>query len=270
MSDLQVRGLTIVRGGVPVLRSLDLSVGEGSWTMVVGPNGAGKSSLLAAIAGLLPYEGEIRIGGTDVRNLHPRQRAQLVSVVPQRPELPTGLTVFEYALLGRTAHLSPFGREGRKDRAAVHEVLERLDLGWLASRGVTELSGGEVQRALIARSLVQQTRLLVLDEPTSALDIRHQQQALELVDALRQEDGLTVISALHDLTLSAQFGDRIALVACGELIAEGTPREVFTQARVSATYGADVVVRDDEELGLAVIPRRSGAGRVKATPAAVA
>ena len=257
MSDLVMRDLSIRRGNVDVVRALNLTVRSGSWCVVVGPNGAGKSSLLAAVAGNVAHSGELLIHDVDVGHMKPRERARILAVVPQRPELPEAMTVADYVLLGRTAHLSPFGREGAIDREIVKDVLARLDLEEFPDRRIDRLSGGEMQRALIARALAQQPRILVLDEPTNALDLRHQQQAMELIDALRKADGLTVISALHDLTLAGQFGDSVALLSGGELLATGNPSAVLTQDLVQRTYGADVVVRHDSEFGFAVIPRRS-------------
>jgi iron complex transport system ATP-binding protein len=253
---IALRGVSIKRGNVEVVHDLDLEFASGTWTSLVGPNGAGKSTLLGAMAGLLPHAGQLLIENQDVSVLSVRDRARLVAVVPQRPELPPGCRVREYLLLGRTAHLSMFGRPSRKDWQVIDETIDRLELRWLADRFVTELSGGELQRATIGRALAQEAQILLLDEPTSALDIHHQQQALELVDQLRHSDGLTVCAAMHDLTLAGQFGDRVALMACGELLAAGTPIEVITEANVRRAYGAEVVVRYDDEVGLAVIPRR--------------
>jgi iron complex transport system ATP-binding protein len=256
MSSVSIEDVSIRRGDDDVVRSLTLTMKSGSWTSLVGPNGAGKSSLIGAIAGLLPYRGRLLIDGTDVASLSIRQRATLVAVVPQRPELPAGCSVYDYVLLGRTAHRSLFGGAGRKDKQIVSSIIERLELQWLADRDITALSGGELQRATIGRALAQQARVMLLDEPTSALDIHHQQQALELIDVLRRTDELTVCAAMHDLTLASQFGDTVALMACGELLAHGPPEVVVTQEHVLRAYGADVVVRHDEEFGLAVIPRR--------------
>jgi iron complex transport system ATP-binding protein len=256
MTSVHLEKVSVARGGVDVVRELSLNVPAGSWCVVVGPNGAGKSSLLGAIAGTIRHRGALLIDGVDVAKLSVRERARVVAVVPQRPMLPPGMSVTDYVLLGRTAHLSSFGREGKADRSIVAATLERLDLGWLAARDVVRLSGGEMQRALIARALVQHTKVLLLDEPTNALDIHHQQQALELIDTLRREDDLTVISALHDLTLAAQYGDVIALLTCGTVTAYGRPEDVLTEERVRATYGSDVIVRHDPEAGLVVIPRR--------------
>jgi iron complex transport system ATP-binding protein len=256
VTSVHLEGVSVERGGVDVVRSLTLSIEAGSWCVIVGPNGAGKSSLLGAIAGTIRHRGVLLIDDVDVAKLSLRDRARKIAVVPQRPVLPEGISVNDYVMLGRTAHLSSFGREGKADRQMVTDTLERLDLGWLATRDVTKLSGGEMQRALIARALVQHTKVLLLDEPTTALDLQHQQQALELIDTLRREDDLTVVSALHDLTMAAQYGDRIALLTCGSLMAYGPPAEVLTQDRVQSTYGSDIIVRDDPDVGIVVIPRR--------------
>jgi iron complex transport system ATP-binding protein len=256
MSSVVLRALTVHRGGVPVVRDLHLELTAGSWTMVVGPNGAGKSSLINAMAGVLGHDGSLLIDGVDVRELSVKARARLIAVVPQRPELPTGMTVGEYVMLGRTAHRSAFASPRKTDHQRVASVIERLDLGWLVARPVTSLSGGELQRATIARAMAQEATVVLLDEPTSALDIRHQHQALELVDQLRHDEGLTICSAMHDLTLAAQFGDQVALLACGELMAVGDAASVLTEARLGQAYGASVVVRNDPEVGLVVIPRR--------------
>jgi iron complex transport system ATP-binding protein len=154
------------------------------------------------------------------------------------------MTVAEYVLLGRTPHLSPLAQEGSADRAAAAAVLVRLDLDQLADRELGSLSGGELQRAVIGRALAQAAPILLLDEPTTALDIGHQQQVLELVDRLRQEEGLTVVAAMHDLTLAAQYGDRVVLVDRGRVVAEGSAHDVLTSERVEELYGARVRVVD--------------------------
>ncbi len=150
------------------------------------------------------------------------------------------MTVGDYVLLGRTPHLGIFVRESEADRTAAAEALARLELEPLADRALASLSGGELQRAVIARALAQASPILLLDEPTTSLDIGHQQQVLELVDRLRREEGLTVIAAMHDLTLAAQYGDRVVLVERGQVIAEGSARQVLTAEQVEQLYGAQV------------------------------
>ena len=180
-------------------------VESGEWLGVIGPNGAGKSSLLRALAGLVPHDGSILVDGHDLAAMSNKDRAKLVAYVPQEPLIPDDMSVFDYVLLGRTPYVSYFGVESRHDRDIVAEAIERLELGAFVERMLGELSGGERQRVVLARALAQQAPVLLLDEPTSALDIGHQQQALELVARLRHDDGLTVIAAMHDLTLAGTY-----------------------------------------------------------------
>ena len=239
---ISVRSLDVALGGRPVLTGVSLDVAAGSWLAVIGPNGAGKSTLLRAMAGLLPYRGEIVVGDRRLRSLRPRERARMIAYAPQTPVLPADMTVADYALLGRSPYIAHLGRESRHDRAVAGAALERLDLDGLAARRLGELSGGERQRVVLSRALAQQTPVLLLDEPTTALDLGHQQQALELADRLRLSEGLTVVSTLHDLSLAAQYADRMVLLAGGRVAVSGDPADVLTAAAVAAHFGARVQV----------------------------
>jgi iron complex transport system ATP-binding protein len=169
------------------------------------------------------------------------------------------MTVGEYVLLGRTPHLGPLAKEGAHDREAAASALERLELLDLAERRLGTLSGGEKQRAVVARALAQESPIVLLDEPTAALDIGHQQQALELLDALRAGSGLTLVAAMHDLTLAAQYADRMVLLDAGRVAADGAPGEVLTEEAIARHYGAsiDVVPVNGR---IAVVPRRLAGG----------
>jgi len=237
---VRVSGLDVALGGRPVLKGVSLEVGSGSWTAVIGPNGAGKSTLLRAVLGLVPSRGEITVEGVDLGTLKPRQRARLVAYAPQNPNLPVGMTVFDYTLLGRSPYIPHLGRESARDRAITAEVLDRLDLTAFAGRPLDHLSGGERQRVVLARALAQQTRVLLLDEPTTALDIGHQQQVMELIDRLRLSDGLTVVTTIHDLTLAGQYADRLVLVSGGRVAAAGEPARVLTRPVVEEHFDARV------------------------------
>jgi iron complex transport system ATP-binding protein len=222
---------------------------------LIGPNGAGKSTLLRAIAGLVPYEGSIVLDDAEVGALGRRELAQRLAFVPQAPLLPPEMRVGEYVLLGRTPHIGAFGYESQRDFDVADEALARLDLQPLATRPLRTLSGGERQRVVLARALAQDAPLLVLDEPTAALDVGRQQQVLELVSELRERGELTVISAMHDLTLAGQYADRLLLLSHGSLVAEGPPAEIATEALISAHYGAEVRVIEADG-SVAVIPVR--------------
>ena len=256
MTGVVCRGVTARYNGTTVLGGVDLVVEPGEWVVVVGPNGAGKTTLLRALAGVIPAGGDIALGDRDLAALRRREVAARVAFVPQTPVVPEGVAVFDYLMLGRTPYIPYWGMEGPVDRLRVNEVLERLDLASFAARPVSALSGGERQRAVLARALAQDASILLLDEPTTALDLGHQQQVLELVDGLRRESQLVVISTLHDLTFAAQFGDRVLLLADGVVAAEGPPETVLQADVVSRYFGATVEVVAGPD-GPLIVPVRS-------------
>ncbi len=256
MTALALRSLSVTVDGSRILDGVTGSVQAGEWVTVIGPNGAGKSTLLRAVAGLVPRRGGVRIGADDGLALARRELARRVALVPQSPSLPPAMTVAEYVLLGRTPHLGWFAREGARDLEVADAALVRLDLVELAERRLGTLSGGEQQRAVLARALAQEAPLLLLDEPTNALDVGRGQQALELVDALRREAGLTVLAAMHDLTLAGQYADRLLLLDGGRVVAAGGVDDVLTDELIARHYGASVRVLRDEEGRLVVLPVR--------------
>lgn len=255
MSALRLEGVSVSLGGVRVVEHVDAELEEGCWTVVIGPNGAGKTTLLRAISGLVRFDGAITLFGRDTRSLRRRELARDIAVVAQSPATPPWMTVSEYVLLGRTPHLGHLAKESASDIAAAGKALERLDLLGCAGRLLGTLSGGERQRVVVARALAQEAPLVLLDEPTSALDIGHQQQALELLDGLRHDVGLTLVAAMHDLTLAAQYADRMILMDGGRVVADGAPEEVLTEALVARHYEASVRVLDVDGR-IAVLPRR--------------
>jgi cobalamin transport system ATP-binding protein len=251
---IETRDLWVRFGPVAAVRELTLRIEDGEWVSLIGPNGAGKTSALRAVAGLVDYQGTVELDGRDARRLARRDRARLVAFVPQKPETPPELTVAEYVLLGRTPHISYLGSEGRTDRVAAARALRRLDLEAFADRRLGSLSGGELQRTVLARALAQEPRILLLDEPTTSLDLGRQQLVLELIDTLRR-DGLTVVSTLHDLTLAGQYADRLFLLDRGSVVAEGGPTEVLSAANLAEHYGASVRVLE-EDGAVFVVPTR--------------
>jgi iron complex transport system ATP-binding protein len=252
---IETRDLWVRFGPVAAVRGLSFRAEAGGWTALIGPNGAGKTSALRALAGLATYEGEVLLAGGDARKLGRRAVARLVAFVPQKPETPPALTVAEYVLLGRTPHIPYLGGESRQDREAAAGALRRLDLEGFAERPLGSLSGGELQRTVLARALAQEAPVLLLDEPTTALDLGRQQLVLELVDALRR-DGLTVVTTMHDLTLAGQYAERLILLDEGAVVAEGAAAEVLSAPNVAAHYGANVRVVEDEA-GVFILPVRN-------------
>jgi iron complex transport system ATP-binding protein len=256
MTQLVADSVTVRIDGRTIVRDVSLDVGAGGWLGIIGPNGAGKSTLLRALSGIVDFDGEVRLGDTSVRSLKPRERARRIALVPQAPLVPPAIAVADYVMLGRTPHIGVLGVEARADFDAVVEVMELLDLMPLAARQVETLSGGERQRTFIARALAQQAPVLLLDEPTSALDIGHQQDVLELVDRLRHQRELTVVTTMHDLTLAGRYCDRLMLLSAGEVVITGASDEVLTEEHLARHYGAAVRILHDED-GLVVVPHRT-------------
>jgi iron complex transport system ATP-binding protein len=252
---LSVSNLSRSYGGRRILNTISFVINPGERIGLIGPNGAGKSSLLRAIVGLVPAGGDVQVDGSPLALRSRRRRAALIAYVPQLPLLPEDMTGFEYVLLGRSPYVGYFGTESRHDKAMARDVLRRLDLTEFADRRLGELSGGERQRLVIARALAQEAPILLLDEPTSALDIGHQQQALELVEQLRLQVGLTVLSTMHDLTVAGQYSQEFVLLDRGRAVARGSAEEVLRADLIERFYRASVDVLFTEA-GLVVVPTR--------------
>lgn len=249
--------LTVSYNGTNAVVGFNDLLHSGEWLCLIGPNGAGKSSVLRAAAGLVSYTGSVAINQTEIPAASARWRAQHIAYVPQAPVIPTDMSVYEYVLLGRNPYINYFSSETSHDRDVIDRVLSRLDLVQFSARKLGTLSGGEIQRLVIARALAQEAPVLLLDEPTSALDIGHQQQALELVDGLRREQGLTIISAMHDLTLAGMYADRLVLMHEGHRVAEGTAKQVLKSETLAEFYGVSARVHHEPDGTVVVIPQRS-------------
>ncbi|MFV9673207.1 MAG: ABC transporter ATP-binding protein, partial [Acidimicrobiia bacterium] len=252
LSDISVRF-----NGSRILDAIEMEIARGEWLGIIGPNGAGKTTLLRAITGAVAFDGSIAIEGVPTSTMKRRDLARSVALVPQHPVLPPGMRVVDYVLLGRTPHVHAVTGPSLHDLDVIATILEALTLSALMDRDVTTLSGGELQRAVIARALAQESPILLLDEPTTALDVGKQQEVLELVDQLRKERTLTVVSAMHDLTIAAQFPDRLIMLADGEVVAEGDGRSVLDPALIQTHYSANVKILDDGAGGIVVVPMRS-------------
>ena len=257
---LSFRDVSVARGGIDRVHRIDLDVAEGEWVGLIGPNGAGKSTVLEAAAGIVRHRGSIEIGGEELSGLAPDARARRVAFVPQRPVMPSGVKVIDYVMLGRSPYSGRFGVESVDDVVSANQALQSLDLVDLGRRRVDELSGGEQQRVVIARALAQSSPVLLLDEPTSALDVGIRMEVLDHIDEARRSRALTVISAIHDLTLAAQFCDRLVMLAQGRVVADGPAAGVLTVDRIGHHYGARVKVIEDDDGGVIVIPTRSPSG----------
>jgi ABC-type cobalamin/Fe3+-siderophores transport system ATPase subunit len=251
---LDVRAIHIAYAGRPVLQDVSFSLPAGQILGVIGPNGAGKTTLIRALSGVLPLAGgQVQAGGRDLAALKPAERARLVAVVPQARNLPPAFTGYELVLLGRTAHLNWLGQATRRDEERVERALSLARASDLAGRRIGDLSGGEQQRLLLARALAQEAPLLLLDEPTTHLDLQYQIGLLDEIRQLVQQQGLTVVVALHDLNLVSRYADQVALLVEGRLRAYGTPYEVLNPELLCQVYRLPLQVLQGSTSGRPVI-----------------
>lgn len=239
----------VAYSGVRALGPVTVTVGDGEWVGLIGPNGSGKSTMLKAAVGLVEM-----IGTVGFRNGQ-RRPGRDIAWMPQRPSMPEQMGVADYVMLGRSPHIGYLGSEGRADREAVATALEKLSLEEIADRPIGTLSGGEAQRAVLARALAQEAPVLLLDEPTASLDVGHAVEVLEVIDELRHNERLTVITAIHDLTLAGRFCRRLILLSGGTVAADGGPHQVLAEEVLTPHYGGSIRVTDDQD-GPTVVPWR--------------
>jgi iron complex transport system ATP-binding protein len=252
---LDLVGLSVDIGKRRIVDKVDIAVPNGSFVGLLGPNGSGKSTILKAIYRVhRPSGGHVLLDGADLLAMRSRDVAQRVAVVAQESTVEFDFTVLEMVMIGRTPHKRAFDRDDETDRSIVYRAIERVGCERLVDRSFNTLSGGEKQRVLIARAIAQGADHLILDEPTSHLDIRYQMEILELVSEL----GVTVLAALHDLSLAALFCDTVYLLADGLMVTGGPPASVITTETVRHAYGADILIVEHPETGTPhLIPRRS-------------
>lgn len=228
---------------------LDVSIPDGSFTVIVGPNGCGKSTLLRTLARLLPpLRGQVLLDGTSISRYASKEVARRIGLLPQGFTAPDGITVIDLVARGRYPHQS-FLRQWRpEDEQAVTEAMEATGISDLAHRRVDELSGGQRQRVWIALTLAQQTSILLLDEPTTFLDIAYQIELLELFRDLNQ-DGRTLVAVLHDLNHAARYATHLIAMRDGAVVAEGAPADVVTAELVADVFGLQCHVASDPVSG---------------------
>ncbi len=239
---LAVKNVSAGYGRKLVVREVTMRVAEGEFVGLIGPNGSGKTTLLRVISGVLaPSEGEVLLRDAPLRTIGKRRLAQMMACLPQELALDLAFTVREIVLMGRSPHLSRIGRETRRDSEAAEKAMALADIADIADRFMTEISGGERQRAFIAMCLAQEPQILLLDEPTSHLDVGHQLSLLDLVKRLNRRSGMTVVAVFHDLNLASEYCDRLLLLHQGRAEALGQPQEVLTAEIIRRVYQAKVL-----------------------------
>jgi iron complex transport system ATP-binding protein len=237
-----------------VLKDLSCLILSGRVLGILGPNGSGKSTLLKLLARVYqPQKGAIEILGESLSGLSQLNVAKRVALVPQETLQVFPFTIAEMVLMGRSPHHQGWGGwhwEDSQDWAVAQNAMEELDVAHLGNRLVTEVSGGERQRAVIARALVQEPQILLLDEPTAFLDLHHQLDIARIIKRLNRERGLTVILVSHDLNLASQYCDQVLMLNHGRLAAMGSPQTVITPKVIEAVYGCSVLVDRHPQSGL--------------------
>lgn len=242
--EIETKAVEALLSGNHILKGIDLNIGNRELIGVIGPNGSGKSTLLKCIYRVLkPTKGAVYLDGKPLDSYSYRDSARRVAVVAQHNYYNFDFTVKDVVLMGRSPHKRALDRDTAEDWQIVMESLETVGMTAFADRSFSTLSGGEQQRVILARALAQRTPCLILDEPTNHLDIKYQLQLMDLVRGLNR----TVIAAVHDLNIAAMYCDRLYAVKDGQIVGQGTPRELLTPAFIRSVYEVDARVMVDED-----------------------
>lgn len=243
--------LHVALGGKDVLRGLSVRIPDGAMVGLVGPNGSGKTTFLRTIAGLLPYRGSVVFDDREIIEWPRRDLARRLAFVRQFQSLPFDFSVEELVLLGRTPHKGWLEPYDETDLSRVESSLSDLEVLKFRNRSVQEVSGGELQRVLLAQALVQETDVLLLDEPTAHLDVHHQ---FSFLAAVRRQtrNRRAIIAVFHDLELAARFADYLIVLNEGKCAMAGAPREVFTPDLLDAVFRMEAVVNEGPDGALRI------------------
>lgn len=249
-AQLRAENLTLGYDGPDIIRDLSLDVPSGQVTTIIGPNGCGKSTLLRALGRLItPRSGQVTLDGVALPQLSSRRIATCLSILPQTPTAPSGLTVADLVSRGRHPRQKWYQQFSVGDQAAVEAALVETDLADLADTPLEDLSGGQRQRAWISMTLAQDSGILLLDEPTTYLDLAHQVDVLELVRRLNRRNGRTVVMVLHDISLAARYSDNMVVMKDGGIVARGTPQEVVTAELLQEVFGLNAHIVTEPTAG---------------------
>ncbi|HDR7587335.1 iron ABC transporter ATP-binding protein [Bacillus mycoides] len=237
------------------LKSVSSEIEIGKITTIIGPNGCGKSTLLGVMSrNHDPRSGEVMLDGKAISQYKPKEFARKLAVVHQQNEAPADITVEKLTSFGRMPYKNIFSTQTDEDSEAIERALTCTRLQDKRDKPIHALSGGERQRVWIAMTLAQNTPMLFLDEPTTYLDIYYQLEILELVKELNEVHGLTIVMVLHDINQAIRYSDHIIVMKDGEIVTKGKPNDVVTENMIKTIYGVDVVVKQDEDTGLYMVP----------------
>ncbi|HLR21529.1 MAG TPA: ABC transporter ATP-binding protein [Tissierellaceae bacterium] len=243
MYSLEVKKIEFGYRGTPVLKDISFNVEKGKFLSIIGPNGSGKSTLLKTLNNLYsPNKGEILVKKKNIKNYKSKELAKELALVPQDTNIDYEFVVEDIVMMGRYPYKGRFEKEDDNDYKIIDEALNMTNTTELRERLITEISGGERQRVIIAKALVQNPSIILLDEPTSNLDINHQIEILNLLKKLNEEEKTTVILVMHDINLAAQYSDEIILLNNGEILGEGIPETVITVENIKEAYNMEVAI----------------------------
>lgn len=253
--ELDVKDVHVTLGKAKIVNGVSLHVGDKQSVGIIGPNGCGKSTLLKAIYRVNPIEsGSVEINGNDIHKMSPKEAARNIAVVGQFNELSFDFSVQEMVLMGRSPHKKMMEGYNEKDYALAEETMRKTELYSLKDRSYLSLSGGEKQRVILARAIVQEPKLLILDEPTNHLDIKFQFEVLDLVRSLH----ISTLSVLHNIELSARYCDHLYAMKAGKVIAEGSPSELINRNTIQTLYDVDSEIYENpitHDLAVAYLPK---------------
>ena len=239
---LDIKKLTFKYDNTPIFNNIEFQVNSGESVGIVGPNGCGKTTLIRVISGVLePFNGEIYVDGQDLKKLSVVERSRHLSVAPQMPEFPLDYTVYQMLMMARNPYLSLFSWESKQDFYIVQQVISLTEIEYLVERLIRDISGGERQRVLLAMTMIQSTKTVIMDEPTASFDLGYQIGFYRIIKLLKSR-GIAVLLAMHDLSLAAQCCDRIIILFKGRIHAEGNPKEVLTEEILSDVYNTPIKV----------------------------
>ena len=256
MAIINIEKLNYSYGKKEVLKELSLNIDENKLTGIIGPNGCGKSTLAKNIIRYINGKFEsFKIMDTDIRELSHKKIAQLISYIPQKSTIISNISVFDYVLLGRFPLLkNSWDNYSEKDYEIVENNISLLNIEELRDRNVETLSGGELQKALLARALAQEAKILLLDEPTSALDLNNAVEFMKILKNISMKKEISVIIIIHDLNLASLFCDSLIILKDGRFIEKGSPKEVINEENIKSVYNLDCKVCYNENDKPYIIP----------------
>ncbi|MCK9443218.1 MAG: ABC transporter ATP-binding protein [Tissierellaceae bacterium] len=243
MATIEVKDLYFGYKDEKVIDGVSFEIEKGNLVSLIGPNGSGKSTMIKLLNNLYtPWEGKIFVEGKEINSFRKKELARKIALVPQNSSINYDFTVEEIVRMGRYPHKKRFQREDEEDHEIVEKAMKDTNTYELRDKAVTEISGGELQRVIIAKALAQKPSIILLDEPTSHLDLNHQIEILNLLRKLNKEKNTTIIVAIHDINLATMYSDEIFMLSGGKIVDRGSPEKVITKRNIEFVYNLPVAV----------------------------